>query len=108
MPFVGEQALWPWSFSRWYTLKWKESRECSDAPWYSDPPIAGTGACDKCKEVGDDPLTGDGVSRYGNKLQRNDHLSSRRETPKSEITVFRFVSESASVNFAIDEGVRTS
>ena len=48
------------------------------------------------------------VSRYGDKLQRNDHLSSRRETPKSEITVFTFVLESASVNFANDEGVRTS
>ena len=35
-------------------------------------------------------------------------LSSRRETPKSEITMFRFVSEPTSVNFTIDEGVRTS
>ena len=60
------------------------------------------------KEVGDDPLTGDGVSGYGNKLQRDDYLSSRRETPKSEITMFRFVSEPTSVNFAVDEGVKTS
>ena len=60
------------------------------------------------KEVGDDPLTEDGVSGYGNKLQRDDYLSSRKETPKSEITMFRFVSEPISVNFAVDEGVRTS
>ena len=49
-----------------------------------------------------------GFSWYGNKLQRNDHLYSRRETPKSEITMLRFVSESTSVNFTTDEGVRAS
>ena len=36
------------------------------------------GICDKSKEVRDDPLTGDGVSGYGNKFQRNYNLSSRR------------------------------
>ena len=29
-------------------------------------------------------------------------------SPKSEITMFRFVSEPTSVNFTVDEGVRTS
>ena len=36
------------------------------------------------------------------------HLCSRRETPKSEISMFRYVSELTSVNFIIDESVRTS
>ena len=36
------------------------------------------------------------------------HLCSRRETPKSEISMFRHVSELTSVNFTIDESVRTS
>ena len=36
------------------------------------------GICDKSKEVSDDPLTGDGVSGYGNKFQRNYNLSSIR------------------------------
>ena len=31
--------------------------------------------------------TGDGVSGYGNNFQRNDHLSSRRGTPKSKIGI---------------------
>ena len=31
-------------------------------------PIAGTRVCNKSKEVGADPLTGDRVSGYGNKL----------------------------------------
>ena len=91
-----------------YALNWKDSRECSDVSRYSDPPIAGAGVCDKSKEVGDDPLTGDGVSGYGNKLQRDDYISSIRETSKSEITMFRFVSEPTSVNFTVGEGVRTS
>ena len=91
-----------------YALNWKYSRECSDVWQYSDLPIAGAGVFDKSKEVGDDPLTGDGVSGYGHKLQRDDYLSSRRETPKGEITMFRFVSEPTSVNFTVDEGVRTS
>ena len=75
---------------------------------YIDPPIAGAGLCDKFKEVGDDPLTGDRVSGYGNKLQRDDYLSSRKEIPKIEITMFRFVPEPTSVNFTVDEDVRTS
>ena len=75
-----------------YALNWKDSRECLDASPYSDPPITRAGVCDKSKEVGNDPLTGDEVSGYGNYLQRDDCLSSRRETPKSEITMFRLVS----------------
>ena len=90
-----------------YALIWKNSQEGSDVSRYSDPPIAGAGVCDKSKEVGDDPLTGNRVSGYDNKLQMDDYLSSRRETPKSEI-MFRFVSEATSVNFTVDEGVRTS
>ena len=61
-----------------YALNWKESRECSDVLRYSDPPIAGAGVCDKSKEVGNDPLTEDGVSGYGNKLQREDSLSEEK------------------------------
>ena len=55
-----------------YALNWKDSREYSDVSQYIDPPIAGSRVCDKSKEVGEDPLTGDGVSWYGNKLQRVD------------------------------------
>ena len=91
-----------------YALNWKDSRECSDVTQYSDPPIAGAGICDKSKKVGDNLLTGDGVSGYGNRFQRDDYLSSRRETPKNEITIFRFVSEPTSVNFTVDEGVSIS
>ena len=64
--------------------------------------------CDKSKEVRDEPLTGDGVSGYDNELQRNDYLSSRRETPKTKIVMFKFVSETTSFNLTIDESVRTS
>lgn len=53
-------------------------------------------------------LTEDGVPGYINKLQRDDHLSSRRVTPKSEITMLRFVSQPTNVNFTVDEVVRTS
>ena len=55
-----------------------------------------------------DHLTGDGVFGFDNKFRRDDYPSSRRETLKSEITMFRFVSEPTSVNFTIDEGVTTS
>ena len=75
---------------------------------YGDPPIAGAEVCDKSKKVGDDALTGGVVSGFSNKLQRDDYPSSRRQTPTSEITMFRFVSESTNVNFPIDEDVRTS
>ena len=95
------------NLSRQYALNWKDSRECSDVSWYSDLTIAGAGVYDKLKEVSDNPLTEDGVSGYVNKLQRDDYLSSRRETPKSEITMFRFVLEPTSVNFTVNEDVRT-
>ena len=75
---------------------------------YSGPSIAGARFFDKSKEVGDDSLTWDGVSGYGNKLQRNDHLASRRETSKSETALFRFLSKPKSANFIIEEGVTTS
>ena len=91
-----------------YAVNWNDNQECSDVLRYSDPPIAEAGVCYKSKEVGDDPLTGNGDCGYDNKLQRDDYLSSRRASSKSEITVFRFVSESLSVNFTVDEGIRTS
>ena len=106
--FSSENRHFDHSIRRRYALNWKNIREYSDVSRYSDPAIAGAGVCDKSKEVGDDPLTGDGVSGYGNKLQRDDYLSSRGETPKSEITLFRFVLEPTSVHFTVDEGVRTS
>ena len=106
--FSSENRHFDHNLSGRYDLNWKDNRECSDLSWYSDPPIAGAGFCDKSKEVGDDPLRGDGVSGYGNKLQRDGYLSSRRGTPKSEVTICRFVSEPTSVNFTIDQFVRTS
>ena len=75
---------------------------------YSDPPIVRAEVCDKSKKVCNDPLLSNGFSGYGNKLQRDDYLSLRRETPKSDIAMFRFVSESTSFNFTVDEGTRTS
>ena len=53
-------------------------------------------------------LTEDGVPGYINKLQRDDHLSSGRVTPKSEITTLRFVSEPTNVNFTVDEVVTST
>ena len=103
-----EKRYFDHNLSRRFALNWRNSQECSDVSRYSDPPIAGAGFCDKSKEVGDDPLTGDGISGFGNKIQRNDYLSSRRETPKSEIPIFTFVSEPTSVNFTIDKGIRRS
>ena len=91
-----------------YALNWKDSWECSDVLQCSDSPTAGAGACHKSKEAVDDPLTGGEVSGHGNKLWRDDYLSSRRVTPKSEITMFVFVSEPTSVNFTAGESVRTT
>ena len=76
--------------------------------WSSDPPIAEVEFSNKYKEVGDDPLTRDGAFEYGNKLQKDVYLSFRRETSKSKITMFRFVSVPIRVSFTIGESVRTS
>ena len=68
-----------------YALNWNDSQECSDVLRYNDPRIAEAGVCYKSKRVGDDPLTGNGVCGYDNKLQRDDYLSSREESSKSEL-----------------------
>ena len=65
-----------------YALNCKDSRECSDELRYSCLHIVRIRICDTSKNVSDDQLTGDVVSGYGNKLQRNYRLSSRQETPK--------------------------
>ena len=87
-------------------LNWKDSLKCSDVSRYRDPSIAEAGVCDKCN-VHDHSLVRDGVSTYGNKLQRNYYLSSRKETPKIDVIMFRSVSELTSVSFKIDKIVRT-
>ena len=106
--FSSENRYFDYNLSGRCPLNSKDSRRCSDVLCYSETPIARAGGCDKSKEVRDDPLTGDGVSGYDNKLQRNDYLSFTRETPKTEIVMFKFVSEPTSFNFTIDESVKTS
>ena len=103
----SENRYFHHNLSRPSALNWKDSLKCSDVSRYRNPFTAEAGACDKCN-VRDHSLVRDGVSTYGNKLQRNYHLSSRKETPKNDIIMFRSVSELTSVSFKIDKIVRTS
>ena len=93
-----EKSHFDHNLSRRHAVNWKGSPECSDVLRCSDLPIAATGICDKTKRVVDYHLTGDGVSEDSNKLQRIEHLSSRKKPQKLKLQcLYLYQSPQASI-----------